>query len=166
MGKDTGDPSGKSAGFTRREFMYAGGAGALGLYLAGRGGSLLRSAPNGKVVDAAGLRALGVDLPPGAAPLSDQFLVGYYNSIGQTFKALDFYETVYSKAPLGDNFNIPLVRLTSDYKLVPGAATSWGQTSPTTWEFHITPGIMWSDGNELTANDYVETIRYSAPIPI
>ena len=24
------------------------------------------------------------------------------------------------------------------------------------------PGIMWSDGNELTANDYVETFRYSA----
>ena len=111
-------------------------------------GSLLRSAPNGKVVNAAGLRALGVDLPRGAAPLSDQFLVGYYDSIGQTFKALDFYETVYSKAPLGDNFNIPLVRLTNDYKLVPGAATKWGQTSPTTWEFHIMPGIMWSDGHE------------------
>ena len=24
------------------------------------------------------------------------------------------------------------------------------------------PGIMWSDGNELTANDFVETFRYSA----
>ena len=41
-------------------------------------------------------------------------------------------------------------------------ATHWAQTSPTTWEFYIQPGIMWSDGNELTANDYVETFRYSA----
>src|SRR6185437_6777263 len=32
----------------------------------------------------------------------------------------------------------------------------------TTWEFYLTPGIMWNDGNEVTANDFVETLRYSA----
>jgi hypothetical protein len=82
MGNQTGEPSEKSPGLSRREFIYAGGAGALGLYLAGRGGSLLRSAPSGQVVSAAGLKALGLKLPAGAAPASDQFLVGYYNSVG------------------------------------------------------------------------------------
>ena len=75
---------------------------------------------------------------------------------------MDFYETVYSRAPCADQFNLSLVRITKDYKIVPGSATHWAQTSPTTWEFYIQPGIMWSDGNELTANDFVETFRYSA----
>ena len=81
---------------------------------------------------------------------------------GTPTRRLDFYETVYSRAPLADNFSISLVRITKDFKIVPGTATHWAQTSPTTWEFYIMPGIMWSDGNELTANDLVETFRYSA----
>ena len=54
------------------------------------------------------------------------------------------------------------MRINQNYHIVSGTATHWAQTSPTTWEFYIQPGIMWSDGNELTANDYVETFRYSA----
>jgi ABC-type transport system substrate-binding protein len=54
------------------------------------------------------------------------------------------------------------VRINNAYQIVPGVAHSWKQTSPTTWEFYIAPGIMWTDGNELTANDFVETLRYSA----
>ena len=99
---------------------------------------------------------------PNEAAASDQFFVDYRNSVGATYKALDFYETVYSRAPLADNFSTPLVRINNAYQIVPGVAHSWKQTSPTTWEFYITPGIMWTDGNELTANDFVETFRYSA----
>ena len=54
------------------------------------------------------------------------------------------------------------MRINPSYQIVPGTASHWAQTSPTTWEFYLIPGIMWSDGNELTANDYVETFRYSA----
>ena len=98
----------------------------------------------------------------GFAPASQQYMVNYSNSVGATYKAMDFYETVYSRAPGADQFNLSLVRITKDYKIVPGSATHWAQTSPTTWEFYIQPGIMWSDGNELTANDFVQTFRYSA----
>jgi ABC-type transport system substrate-binding protein len=145
---------------SRRQFMLAGGAGALGLYAAGHGVSLLRS--RDPLSQARLLRADVARKALGMAPASDQFLVGYESSVGATFKALDFYETVYSRAPLADNFETSLVRIDPNYAIVPGTASSWSQTSATTWEFHIIPGIMWSDGNELTANDYVETFRYSA----
>ncbi len=137
---------------SRRQFLLAGGAGAMGLYLARRGG----------FTSGVRARTSGMTLPAGAAPASDQFFVDYRNPAGATYKALDFYETVYSRAPLADNFTTPLVRINSDYQIVPGTAHHWAQTSPTTWEFYISPGIMWTDGNELTANDYVETFRYSA----
>ncbi|HUC13998.1 MAG TPA: peptide ABC transporter substrate-binding protein [Acidimicrobiales bacterium] len=143
---------------TRRQFMMAGGAGALGLYVAGHGG-LLRRDP---MRSAAMARADVAKRAFGMAPAADQFLVAYNNPTGLTYAALDFYQTVYSRAPLADNFETSLVRIDPNYGIVPGTAKSWAQTSATTWAFHIMPGIMWSDGNELTANDYVETFRYSA----
>lgn len=147
-------------GISRRKFLAAGGAGAAGLLLAQRGASLFPGEL--PLEDVARARADLAHKALGLAPVSQQFFSTYNNSVGATFKALDFYETVYSRAPNADEFNIALVRLNNNFKIVPGAAQSWSQTSPTTWEFKIRPGIMWSDGNELTANDYVETFRYSA----
>ncbi|WP_460809857.1 peptide ABC transporter substrate-binding protein [Microlunatus endophyticus] len=107
--------------------------------------------------------ALGVTLPAGSAPASDQYYVQPFDSTGVTYKAMDFYETVYSRAPLADQFTIPLVRLTKNYGIVPAAATSWEQSSDgKSWTFHLRKGINWSDGAELTAADFVETLRYSA----
>jgi ABC-type transport system substrate-binding protein len=146
---------GKLPDLSRRQFLAAGGAG-LGLYLA-RNGLRMSSAPA-----LAKARSAPVVHFPNEAAASDQFFVDYRNSVGATYKALDFYETVYSRAPLADNFSTPLVRINNAYQIVPGLAHHWAQTSPTTWEFYITPGIMWNDGNELTANDFVETFRYSA----
>ena len=155
----SGDEGRKFPNLSRRQFIGASGASALGLYLAKSGlvrPGLAKPAVSGEK------NAFGLTLPADAAPASQQFLVSYFDSVGQTYKAMDFYETVYSRAPLADNFNHSLVRINSDYQIVPGTASHWAQTSATTWEFHIRPGIMWSDGNELTANDYVETLRYSA----
>jgi oligopeptide transport system substrate-binding protein len=159
MNENASEDRGKFPNLSRRQFIGASGASALGLYMAKN--SLVKSALR-TPSSAAGRSAFGTALPSGAAPASQQYLIGYYNSVGATFKALDFYETVYSRAPLADNFEISLVRINPNYHIVSGTATHWAQTSPTTWEFYIQPGIMWSDGNELTANDYVETIRYSA----
>ncbi len=145
---------------TRRKFLAASGAGAAGLLLAGRGGSLLKREEIFRDVGRARMNVAKHSL--GMAPAADQFKVDYFDSVGQTYAAMDFYESVYSRAPLADQFNLSLVRITQNFTIVPGTATHWSQTSPTTWQFHIKPGIMWSDGNELTANDYVETIRYSA----
>ena len=159
MKENVPERRGQFPNLSRRQFIGASGAGALGLYL-GKS-SLVRAGL--KTPAATGERnAFGLKLPAGAAPASQQYMVSYFDSVGATYKAMDFYETVYSRAPLADQFNLSLVRITQDYKIVPGTATHWAQTSPTTWEFYIQPGIMWSDGNELTANDYVETFRYSA----
>ena len=159
MNENASEDRGKFSNLTRRQFLGATGVGAASLVLAKS--SLVKSAL--KTPSASGAKsAFGVTLPSGAAPASQQFLIAYQNSVGATYKALDFYETVYSRAPLADNFEISLVRINQNYQIVSGTATHWAQTSPTTWEFYIKPGIMWSDGNELTANDYVETFRYSA----
>ncbi len=43
-----------------------------------------------------------------------------------------------------------------DGKLIPGQAESW-ETSEDglTWTFHLRAGLKWSDGSDLTANDFV-----------
>jgi ABC-type transport system substrate-binding protein len=172
---------------TRRAFLLAGGAGALSWALAACGGKSTSGNPNiggsssGSSSGSSGTssqtttasskgsggasetNAVGLKLPSGAAPASDQYFVQPFDSTGASYKALDFYETVYSRAPLADEFTIPLVRLDSNYQIVPGSATKWEQSADKlSWTFHIRPGIMWSDGNELTAADYVATLQYSA----
>jgi ABC-type transport system substrate-binding protein len=55
------------------------------------------------------------------------------------------------------------VRINKDFEVVPGSASKW-ENSPDgkTWTFKIDPGLMWSDGTEVTAEDYVATFQYSA----
>jgi ABC-type transport system substrate-binding protein len=145
---------------SRRAFLAASGAGSAAVLLGRSASSRFTAQPSRREIARA--RTESVRRALGVAPAADQFLVTYNDSVGSTYKALDFYETVYSPAPLANNFDMTLVRINKDYQLVPGAATHWAQTSPTTWEFYLRPGIMWSDGKELTASDFVETFRYSA----
>ncbi len=145
----------------RRKFLLAGTSAAIGLSAAACGGS--PSSNSGNTSSTPGKNALGLTLPAGSAAATSQFYVQPFDSSGATYKALDFYETVYSRAPLADQFTIPLVRLDRNYQTVPGAAKTWEQSSDKkSWTFHIIPGIMWTDGRELTAADFVETLRYSA----
>ncbi len=44
-------------------------------------------------------------------------------------------------------------------KTVPGVAESWTQTNPTTWVFKLRPNARWSNGDPVTANDFVYGIR-------
>lgn len=156
MEKPTNDRLSRMPNLTRRGFMVASGVGALSFAAACSSKSQTQSGAGTK-------NALGLKLQSGSAAATDQYYVQAFDSTGASYKALDFYETVYSRAPLADEFNIPLVRLSRDYGIVPGAATSWQQSADKlSWTFHIKPGIMWSDGKELTAADYVETLRYSA----
>ena len=144
---------------SRRNFLLAGGAGAAGLLLAACGSNGSSGGPSG----AGTKNALGATLPSGAAPASAQFYVTPNDSTGASYKAMDFYETVYSRAPGADEFTFPLVRLDSNFNIQPGMATSWSQSSDgASWTFKLRPGIMWSDGREVTAADFVETLRYSA----
>lgn len=49
-----------------------------------------------------------------------------------------------------------LLTVDEDGKLAPGQAESW-ETSEDglTWTFHLRDGLKWSDGSDLTANDFV-----------
>lgn len=49
-----------------------------------------------------------------------------------------------------------LLAVDQDGKLAPGQAESW-ETSEDglTWTFHLRDGLKWSDGSDLTANDFV-----------
>ena len=117
------------------------------------------SAASSAPASAAGSTA-GVALPADAAPADQQVYVA--NTIPDV-KVLDFYESVYSRPTFGDQFSETLVRLNKDYQIVPGAAESWkGSEDGKTWTFTLDKNLMWSDGNPVTADDYVATFRYAA----
>src|ERR1700753_1219329 len=57
------------------------------------------------------------------------------------------------------NIYEPLVRRNRHLMLEPALATSWEQTSPTVWRFHLRPGVKWQDGSPFTADDVVFTLK-------
>lgn len=56
----------------------------------------------------------------------------------------------------------PLIVRRSDGRLAPGLATSWSYTgsSNTTFVLHLRPGVKFSDGTMLTAQDVADHLRY------
>ena len=49
----------------------------------------------------------------------------------------------------------PLVTRDRTYKLTPGLATDWQQTSPTVWRFNLRKGVQFHDGTPFTADDVI-----------
>ncbi len=99
--------------------------------------------------------------PEGAAPLEEQ--VYRVPSTAGGAVTVDFYEAVYQRPAVADLFSPALLFLTKEFEIVPGAATEWSSNEDgTEWTFNLLEGINWSDGNPLTAADYVKTFQYSA----
>ncbi|MRS13663.1 oligopeptide ABC transporter substrate-binding protein OppA [Enterobacteriaceae bacterium RIT691] len=48
-----------------------------------------------------------------------------------------------------------LVSVNQDGSIAPRLAESWQQKDNTVWTFHLRPGITWSDGTAITAEDVV-----------
>ena len=44
-------------------------------------------------------------------------------------------------------------------EILPGLATSWKQTGPTTWVFNLRKGVKFTDGTPFTADDVVFSIK-------
>jgi oligopeptide transport system substrate-binding protein len=47
----------------------------------------------------------------------------------------------------------------ADGRIIPGAAESWKQLNPTTWTFKLRANGKWSNGDPVTADDFVYGIR-------
>lgn len=102
----------------------------------------------------------GAALPADAAPPDQQVYI--VNTTNEA-KVIDFYEAVYARPFIADLFSEPLVRLNNDYEITPGAAESWKASEDgKTWTFKIASGLVWSDGNPVTADDWVATFQYGA----
>ncbi len=52
-----------------------------------------------------------------------------------------------------------LTAVDSNGKIVPGVASSWKQTDPLTWVFTLRKDAKWSNGEPVTAEDFVYGIR-------
>lgn len=144
--------------FSRRSLMKgAAAAGVASTFAWGPGGLIETLAQTPATV----ATPMPLTLAADAAPLEQQL---YRVTSDPAFaKSLDFYETVYNRAGGADLNSVPLVRIDRNFKIIPGAAESWsGNADGTEWTFKIQPGLMWSDGNPLTAADYIKTFQYSA----
>jgi len=109
---------------------------------------------------APGPAASPASLPADAAPPDQQtYIVNTTNEV----KVFDFWESVYGRPTINSLFSEPLVRLNNDYELQPAAAESWKVSDDgKTWTFKIAPGLVWNDGNPVTADDWVATFQYGA----
>ncbi|NBQ87442.1 MAG: peptide ABC transporter substrate-binding protein [Betaproteobacteria bacterium] len=52
-----------------------------------------------------------------------------------------------------------LTAMDSAGRVVPGVAQSWSQGNPTTWTFKLRANARWSNGDPVTADDFVYGIR-------
>jgi oligopeptide transport system substrate-binding protein len=67
-------------------------------------------------------------------------------------------ETTAAGAIMSDLFET-LTAIDNHGKVVPGAAQSWQQTDPATWVFKLRKDAQWSNGDPVTAQDFVYAWR-------
>src|SRR6185437_7712528 len=76
---------------------------------------------------------------------------------------MDYMKTVYNRAGAPEITSLPLTEFDNEYKLNPMGAASWTQSADgLTWTFKLQPGLVWSDGVPLTAEDYVFALQRAA----
>jgi oligopeptide transport system substrate-binding protein len=76
---------------------------------------------------------------------------------------MDYMKTVYNRAGAPELIMLPLTAFDSEYNLQPMGAASWKQSADgLTWTFTLQDGLTWSDGQPLTAEDYVFALQRAA----
>jgi ABC-type transport system substrate-binding protein len=144
----------------RRQVL--GGAAAAGVGMFG-GGMMLGSAVAAPSGARPALARSFQDLPEDAAPVEQQILL--LPDDAAVARVLDFYVSVYTRPSdaASDIFSEPLVRLDKNFQLLPASAESWeGSEDGMTWTFKIREGLTWSDGNPVTAADWVASFQNAA----
>lgn len=142
----------------RRTLLGGAAASGLGMF----GGAMLQ--PGGVLASPSSGMSRTVrsmqDLPEGAAPVDQQILL--LPDDAAVARVLDFYMSVYTRPSdsASDVFSEPLVRLDKNFQLMPASAESWsGSEDGKTWTFKIREGMMWSDGNPVTAADWIASFQ-------
>lgn len=75
----------------------------------------------------------------------------------------DYMKTVYARAGVSELAQISLTAFDKDFELTPMAAESWEVSEDgLTWTFNLRPELVWSDGEPLTAEDYVFALQRAA----
>jgi ABC-type transport system substrate-binding protein len=104
----------------------------------------------------------GKELPADARPYDEQ-IYRVACDINANHTTFDFNVAVYQRFCGGDQFTLSLIDLDKDFNVIPAAAESWEASEDgLSWTFKIRPGMVWSDGTPVTANDWVATFRYAA----
>jgi ABC-type oligopeptide transport system substrate-binding subunit len=113
----------------------------------------------GAMVGAATMNSVGVPLPSDAAPPSKQVLT----LIGREGTYLDWSKTVQKSQWMPGLMTDPLVMQDRNSDIKPLSAERWSVSSDgRTWTFFLRPGLQWSDGTPLSAQDFVYTIQRMA----
>ncbi len=108
---------------------------------------------------AAQSEATPAPLPSDALPQEQQIL----RTMGREGRYLDWSKSVQQRQFESALITEPLVRRNENYELVPAGAESWDISEDNlTWTFHLRPGMTWSDGTPVTAEDYAYTVRRMA----
>lgn len=108
---------------------------------------------------AAQTEATPAPLPGDALPQDQQVL----RTMGREGRYLDWSKSVQQRQFESALITEPLVRRNENYELVPAGADSWDISDDNlTWTFHLRPGMTWSDGTPVTAEDYAYTVRRMA----
>jgi oligopeptide transport system substrate-binding protein len=87
------------------------------------------------------------------------------NSVGDTTSGtyMDYMKTVYARAGAPEALQLPLTSFDKNFELNAMAAEKWEQSEDgLTWTFHLRPGLVWSDGQPLVANDYIFALQRAA----
>ena len=87
------------------------------------------------------------------------------NSVGDTTSGtyMDYMKTVYARSGVPEILQLPLTSFDKNFELNAMAAEKWEQSKDgLTWTFHLRPGLVWSDGQPLVANDYVFALQRAA----
>ncbi|MGA2380931.1 MAG: peptide ABC transporter substrate-binding protein [Spirochaetia bacterium] len=100
-------------------------------------------------------------LPSDAVAPADQVM--YYPLMLENGTYLDFMKTIYNCIQGAASYvEESLMGFDKDLKVIPLGATSWDISSDSlTWTFHLRH-LKWSDGQPITAGDYVYALQRAA----
>jgi oligopeptide transport system substrate-binding protein len=75
----------------------------------------------------------------------------------------NYMHTVYARAGLPEMTQLALTGFDKEFDLQPLAAESWSLSEDgLTWTFNLREGLVWSDGEPLTAEDFVFSLTHAA----